>query len=98
MIQNGHYLIFQEDGNLCVYREADNGWVWCINNDPSIEYAKTVRVRTTQPGQLIGEDANGVVLYALPKETPFTDVGIRISAEGALEVYSADGVLWSSAD
>jgi hypothetical protein len=70
LTQNGHYLIFQEDGNLCVYREADNGWVWCINNDPSIRYAETVRVRTTQVGQLIGEDAAGVVLYALPGQTP----------------------------
>ena len=98
LTQNGHYLVFQEDGNLCVYREADNGWVWCINNDPGIDYAKTARVRTTQAGQLIGEDADGVVLYALPAETPYTPAGVRISTEGVLEVYSADAVLWTSRD
>lgn len=98
LTQNGYYLIFQEDGNLCVYREADDGWVWCINNDPSIRFAETATVRTTQAGQLVGQDAAGVVLYALPTETPFNPVGIRLSTEGALEVYSADGVLWSSAN
>lgn len=98
LTQNGHYLVFQEDGNLCVYREADDGWVWCINNDPSIRYAETATVRTTQAGQLIGQDASGVVLYALPREMPFTPVGLRLSTEGALEIYSAGGVLWSSAN
>ncbi len=96
--QNGHYLIFQEDGNLCVYRTADNGWVWCINNDPKINYAKTARVRTTPAGQLIGQDAAGVVLYALPAVTPHTPVGVRITKQGVLEVYSADAVLWKSRD
>lgn len=98
MTQNGHYLVFQEDGNLCVYREADDGWVWCINNDPKIDYARTATVRTTQAGQLVGQDADGVVLYALPAETPFTPVGVRITEQGVLEVYSADAVLWKSRD
>ena len=72
--------------------------MWCINNDPKIDYARTATVRTTQAGQLVGQDADGVVLYALPAETPFTPVGVRITEQGVLEVYSADAVLWKSRD
>ena len=92
---DGYYMIFQADGNLCIYTEADNGFVWCVNNDPSIRYADTAEVVMTTGGQLMGLDAAGGVLYAFPPEPTGMPSDIYISSEGKVTLANENGTVWS---
>lgn len=95
-VMGGHYLVFQNDGNLCVYTEAENRFVWCVNNDPNIRYADTAEVVMSTGGQLMGLDAAGGVLYAFPAEPTGSVSDIYIDSEGVLQVRNENGVTWSS--
>ena len=35
----GRDLVFQNDGNLCIYAGAGDRWIWCVNNDPQVQSA-----------------------------------------------------------
>ena len=75
--------------------EADNGFVWCVNNDPSIRYADTAEVVMTTGGQLMGLDAAGGVLYAFPPEPTGMPSDIYISSEGKVTLANENGTVWS---
>ncbi|WP_189380007.1 hypothetical protein [Gemmobacter nanjingensis] len=92
---DGYYMTFQADGNLCIYTEADNGFVWCVNNDPSIRYADTAEVVMTTGGQLMGLDAAGEVLYAYPPEPTGMPSDIFISSEGKVTMANETGTIWT---
>ncbi|OJY32621.1 MAG: hypothetical protein BGP11_01175 [Rhodobacterales bacterium 65-51] len=92
---DGYYMIFQADGNLCIYTEADNGFVWCVNNDPSIRYADTAEVVMTTGGQLMGLDAAGEVLYVYPPEPTGMPSDIFISSEGKVTMANETGTIWT---
>jgi len=91
---DGYYLVFQADGNLCIYTEADNRFIWCVNNDPSIRYADTAEVVMTTGGQLMGLDAAGGVLYAYPPEPTGMPSDIFISSEGKVTMANETGTIW----
>lgn len=95
---NGYYVIFQEDGNFCLYREAGDAWVWCINNDPAIAYAETESITLQMDGRLTGQRADGSALWQFPAEAPGYETSLTISEDGALQVLTAESVLWSSRD
>lgn len=91
----GHYVIFQQDGNLCVYTKSDQ-FVWCINNDPKVNYKAAAVVELTKQGQLVMRDAQGAVLWAAPA-TPRPGARVVLSPRGALELRDgANTLLWTS--
>lgn len=93
---SGHYLTFQEDGNLCVYTTG-NQWVWCINNDPSVQYQNSASAEMTAEGRLRVTDANGGVVWQVPANNPQRGTGVHIATNGALELRAPSGaVVWSS--
>ncbi len=87
---------FQEDGNFCLYREAGNAWVWCVNNDPTIAFGETEAVTLQTDGRLTGQRADGSVLWQFPAEAPGYETALTLTEDGALQVLTADSVLWSS--
>lgn len=95
-VMEGHYVTFQKDGNLCVYTTADNRFVWCVNNDPKINYQAADAVELTKEGQLVMRDAKGAVLWAAPAK-PNPGARVVLSPSGALELRDgANALLWTS--
>lgn len=93
----GHHLIFQEDGNLCVYRTAGAQWVWCINNDPNVSYQRSAAVEMTRDGQLRVSDADGAIVWQAPAANAQPRSSIHLTESGTLELRAPSGaVLWSS--
>ncbi len=93
----GHYLTFQDDGNLCVYASAGNRWVWCINNDPNVPYQRSAKVELTREGQLRVTDADGGIVWQVPPGNPQPGTVIHLTDDGVLQLRAATGaVVWSS--
>lgn len=93
----GHHLIFQEDGNLCVYRTAGAQWVWCINNDPNVSYQRSAAVEMTRDRQLRVSDADGAIVWQAPAANAQPRSSIHLTESGTLELRAPSGaVLWSS--
>lgn len=94
---SGHYLTFQEDGNLCIYKSEGDQWVWCINNDPSVPYQSSHAVEMTRDGRLWVTDANGGGVWQAPANNPQPGTGVHITDNGTLELRAPSGaVVWSS--
>lgn len=93
----GHYLTFQKDGNLCVYKSAGNQWVWCINNDARVQYQHAATAEMTADGRLRVTNADGGVVWQAPANNPQPRSGVFITDNGTLEVRAPSGtVTWSS--
>lgn len=93
----GHYLTFQRDGNLCIYKSAGDQWVWCINNDPRVQYQNSAVAEMTADGRLRITDADGGVVWQAPADNAQPGSGVYITDNGALEVRAPSGaVTWSS--
>lgn len=93
----GHYLTFQQDGNLCLYKAAGDQWVWCINNDPAVEYQRAAAAQMTREGRLVVTDAGGAVIWQVPAGDPQPGTQVHVTDQGALELRAPNGsVLWTS--
>lgn len=93
----GHYLIFQQDGNLCVYRSQGDQFVWCMNNEPGIRYGDSASATMTAEGRLVVADANGGIVWQAPRDNPQRNTRVVLTSEGAFELRSPTGaLLWSS--
>ncbi|HET9047838.1 MAG TPA: VWD domain-containing protein [Chiayiivirga sp.] len=93
----GHYITFQNDGNLCVYTSQDNRFVWCINNDPAVNYANAAAVEMTRDGRLAVTDADGGLIWQAPATAPQSGSGVHLTGDGVLEIRAPSGALvWSS--
>lgn len=93
----GHYLKFQDDGNLCVYREQGDAWVWCINNDPSVRYGDAASATMMADGRLVLADASGGIVWQAPQANAQPNSKVALTSDGALQIQSPSGaVLWSS--
>lgn len=94
---SGHYLVFQEDGNLCVYKTAGDQWVWCINNDAGVQYQRAASAQMTKDGRLILTDEGGGIVWQAPANNPQAGTGVHLTDAGALELRTSAGdVVWSS--
>ncbi len=93
----GHYLTFQKDGNLCVYRSQGDQFVWCINNDPAVRYGEAASATMLADGRLVVADANGGVIWQAPQANAQPRSKVVLTSDGAFQILSpADAVLWSS--
>ncbi len=93
----GHYLKFQDDGNLCVYRTAGDQWVWCVNNDPSVRYGEAASVTMMADGRLVMADASGGIIWQAPQANAQPNSKVVVFSDGAFQILSpGNDVLWSS--
>lgn len=100
---NGQYYLFmQEDGNLCIYKTADNGFVWA-----SMAYGfqgATLKMQTD--GNLVVYDGSNAAKWSSKThpayDTKFSNnlnVPVKVVLEdtGKLVLYNAAGsAMWSS--
>ena len=95
---NGEYfLIFQDDGNLVVYRTADRQFVWGLNLVPGLNLGAINTVIMSQEGDLVAADNQWASLWAEPRADAVTGSYALVTDNGALEVRRPDGTLaWSS--
>ncbi len=94
---SGHYLTFQADGNLCLYKTEGDRWVWCINNDPSVPFQTSNAVEMTRDGRLLVTNANGGSVWQAPANSPQPGTGVHLTQDGTLELRAPSGaVVWSS--
>lgn len=93
----GHYLTFQADGNLCVYRSEGDQFVWCINNDPAVRYGEATSATMMADGRLVVADANGGAIWQAPQANAQARSKVVLTSNGAFQILSpANAVLWSS--
>ena len=94
---SGHLIIFQQDGNLCIYKTAGNQFVWCVNNDPKVQYQRAKSVELTTDGRLRMTDAGGSVIWQTPANNPQVRSSVHLTDNGTLELRAPSGnVVWSS--
>ena len=92
-----HHIIFQQDGNLCIYKTAGNQFVWCVNNDPKVQYQRAKSVELTTDGRLRMTDAGGSVIWQTPANNPQVRSSVHLTDNGTLELRAPSGnVVWSS--
>ena len=95
---NGEYfLIFQDDGNLVIYRTADRQFVWGLNLVPDLNLGAINTVMMSQEGDLIADDSQWSSLWAAPTADAVPGSYAQLTDAGTLEVRRPDGTLaWSS--
>ncbi len=92
----GRDLVFQNDGNLCVYAGAGDRWIWCVSNDPQVQSAQAPSVDMMRDGRLVMLDADSGRIWAAPANRAQVGSGAHLSADGALELRAPSGaVLWT---
>lgn len=93
----GHYLTYQQDGNLCLYRTEGDQFVWCINNDPNVQFARSAKVQLTSEGLLLVTDDQGETIWQAPDSAPKVRTGLFVTADGVIQLRAPTGiVVWSS--
>lgn len=95
---NGEYfLIFQDDGNLVIYRTAGRQFVWGLNLVPDLNLGAIKTVMMSQEGDLVATDDQWSSLWAAPSAGVVPGSYTLFTDAGALEVRRPDGTLaWSS--
>lgn len=90
----GHYVIFQNDGNLAIYTRDDQ-FVWGLSTDITT-FPQNAKAVFQADGNLATYDANGGFIWsALNKALP-TGGFLTLTAEGKLQITDAFGTYWSS--
>jgi hypothetical protein len=97
-----YYMVLQEDGNLCVYKTSDNGFVWA-----SMAHGfKGGTLKMQSDGNLVVYDGSNAAKWS-SKTHPFNDakfkdaknkpVKLVLENNGTLNLYAADGKsVWSN--
>ena len=94
-VMSGHYLTFQRDGNLCVYTQAGDRFVWCVNDDSTVKYQDAYSAELSREGQLVLRDIRGTALWAVPND-PQPNTVVHIHSDGTLELMSNGTSVWKS--
>lgn len=91
LVMNGHKLVYQADGNLCL-QTVDNGHRWCVNDHIGADYQKTSKV-VFQKGVLKVLDAGGKQLWATRSVAdPYAK--LVITPQGKLQTTNAANALY----
>lgn len=94
-----YYLNFNQDGNIVVYRSADDGYVWGLNSVPLVEFTRAVKAEMRPDGRFVVTDAAGAELWSVPQENPQPGSKLTLDDTGALQVVApGNAVAWTSAD
>ena len=95
---NGEFfLIFQDDGNLVIYRTADRQFIWGLNLVEGLDLGAIKTVMMSQEGNLVAADDQWASLWSAPSADPVPGSYTQLADNGALEVRRPDGTLaWSS--
>ena len=95
---NGAYfLIFQDDGNLVIYRAADRRFVWGLNLVQGLNLSAISTVRMSAEGDLLALDGAQKALWSAQGGASSSGSYALATNEGALEIRRADGTLaWAS--
>ena len=90
-------MIFQDDGNLVVYRTAGRQFVWGLNLVPDLNLGAIANVMMSQEGELIAVNNQWGSLWASPSSDAVPGSYASITDGGTLEVRRPDATLaWSS--
>ncbi|MCB0105339.1 MAG: hypothetical protein KDE53_05510, partial [Caldilineaceae bacterium] len=89
-----HYLIFQTDGNLVVYTALDK-YVWGIGA-LTREYQQAQSVSMEADGNFVVRGADNAKIWSALQANPDASASLTLTPEGALQLVSGAGVLWSS--
>lgn len=81
-----HYMVMQPDNNLVVYRAADDGFVWGLNERPGIDYRQAASARMSPEGNFEVLDAAGTPIWSIPGGLGAT---LDLTASGAPHVSLA---------
>lgn len=90
-----HYLVFQSDGNLVVYR-ADGGYVWGLDRQPGVNFQKIGRVTWQADGNLAAYAADNGYVWSALNQNPDSSARLVINAEGVLQIVAGNRVMWSA--
>jgi fibro-slime domain-containing protein len=95
---NGEFfLIFQDDGNLVIYRTAGRQFVWGLNLVPDLQLGAIDHVMMSQEGDLVATDNQWASLWAAPTAGAVPGSYALLTDGGTVEVRRPDGTLaWSS--
>jgi len=81
-----HYLIFQDDNNLVIYRVADNAFVWGLNEQPKVDYKKANAARVTDQRRFTVLDSANREIWGFDMNGPSGAMGthLDITSDGHL--------------
>lgn len=91
----GHCLIFQNEGNLVVYRPADGGFVWGLNQTGT-DFTRNARVAMGTDGNLVAYAASGGSTWATGTQGN-AGATLELRDSGEMVVVYGGRVVWSSA-
>ena len=90
-----HYLVFQPDGNLVVYR-ADGGYVWGLDRQPNTDFQRIARVTWQSDGNLAAYTADNQWIWSALNSNPDPSAKLVINPQGVLQIVAGTRVMWSA--
>lgn len=91
----GHYVVFQQDGNLVVYATAGQP-TWALQS-VGVDYRRVARIDMQADGNLAAYDASGGYVWSALTADPAAGSRLTLTPGGALQIASPDRrVVWSS--
>lgn len=90
-----HYLVFQNDGNLVVYR-ADGGYVWGLDRQPNADFRRIARVSWQADGNLAAYTADNQWVWSALTQNPDPSARLVINPDGVLQIVAGARVMWSA--
>jgi len=92
-----HYLVFQNDGNLVVYR-ADGGYVWGLDRQPNTDFRQIGRVTWQADGNLAAYAADNQYIWSALTRGPDASARLLINPQGVLQIVRGGQVMWSASN
>ena len=84
-----HFLIFQNDNNLVIYRAADKGFVWSLGDQtPKVEFKKAAAVRVTDKSRFTVVDGADREIWGLNLIRSDSDIGLGASSGTHLDIIN----------
>lgn len=90
-----HYLVFQADGNLVVYR-ADGGYVWGLDRQPNADFRRIGRVTWQADGNLAAYTADNQYIWSALTRDPDASARLLINPQGVLQIVRGGQAMWSA--
>ncbi|MCU0947063.1 MAG: fibronectin type III domain-containing protein [Porphyrobacter sp.] len=92
-----HYLVFQNDGNLVVYR-ADGGYVWGLDRQPNTDFRRIGRVTWQADGNLAAYTADNQYIWSALTRDPDAGARLLINPQGVLQIVRGGQAMWSASN
>ena len=92
-----HYLVFQEDGNLVVYR-ADGGYIWGLDRQPGTDFGRIARVTWQADGNLAAYSAEDEYVWSALTRDPDPTARLLIDPQGVLQIIAGQNVMWRASN